>query len=237
MHSYKKSESKLFINFKQDGLTKATSVSYNKSDTTVAKMEAKIMGIKGDKTKQFIKQQAKVLFADKGFKNVTMKDICEVTELSRGGLYRHYNSTEQLFSEIISEFLEVQNDLFSESIDKGLPAIEILNEILNRYKSEMNDTQGSLSMAIYEYFSSRENEENVLSKQYNLSYHSWKKLIEYGISGNEFKQVDIKGVFDIILFTYQGVRMYSQLMPIPNETPERIIEQIKLLLLNKKTEE
>ena len=79
MHSYKKSESKLFINFKQDGLTKATSVSYNKSDTTVAKMEAKIMGIKGDKTKQFIKQQAKVLFADKGFKNVTMKDICEVT--------------------------------------------------------------------------------------------------------------------------------------------------------------
>ena len=185
------------------------------------------MGIKGDKTKQFIKQQAKVLFADKGFKNVTMKDICEVTELSRGGLYRHYNSTEQLFSEIISEFLEVQNDLFSESIDKGLPAIEILNEILNRYKSEMNDTQGSLSMAIYEY----------LSKQYNLSYHSWKKLIEYGISRNEFKQVDIKGVFDIILFTYQGVRMYSQLMPIPNETPERIIEQIKLLLLNKKTEE
>lgn len=237
MSSYKKSESKLFINFKQEELTKATSVSHNKSDTTVAKMEAKIMGIKGDKTKQFIKQQAKVLFADKGFKNVTMKDICEVTELSRGGLYRHYNSTEQLFSEIISEFLEEQNDLFSESIDKGLPAIEILNEILNRYKSEMNDTQGSLSMAIYEYFSSRENEENVLSKQYNLSYHSWKKLIEYGISRNEFKQVDIKGVFDIILFTYQGVRMYSQLMPIPNETPERIIEQIKLLLLNKKTEE
>ncbi len=205
----------MFINFKQDGLTKATSVSYNKSDTTVAKMEAKIMGIKGDKTKQFIKQQAKVLFADKGFKNVTMKDICEVTELSRGGLYRHYNSTEQLFSEIISEFLEVQNDLFSESIDKGLPAIEILNEILNRYKSEMNDTQGSLSMAIYEYFSSRENEENVLSKQYNLSYHSWKKLIEYGISRNEFKQVDIKGVFDIILFTYQGVRMYSHLFLVP----------------------
>ena len=62
-------------------------------------------------------------------------------------------------------------------------------------------------------------------------------VYKYGISRNEFKQVDIKGVFDIILFTYQGVRMYSQLMPIPNETPERIIEQIKLLLLNKKTEE
>lgn len=195
------------------------------------------MGTKGDKTKQFIKQQAKVLFADKGFKNVTMKDICEATELSRGGLYRHYNSTDQIFSELISEFLDVQNDLFSKSINKGLPAVEILNEILNRYKSEMIDTHGSLSMAIYEYFSSREIAENVLSKQYNSSYNSWSMLIEYGISRGEFKHVNINGVFDIILFAYQGVRMYSQLMPIPNEVPERIIEQIKLLLLNKKTEE
>lgn len=191
------------------------------------------MGAKGDKTKQFIKQQAKILFSNKGFKDVTMKDICEVTELSRGGLYRHYNSTEQIFSEIISEFLDVQNDLFSESIDKGVPATEILNEILNRYKSEMIDTQGSLSMAIYEYFSSREKEENALSKRYILSYNSWSMLIKYGISRGEFKQVDINGVFDIILFAYQGVRMYSQLMPIPKETPERIIEQIKSILLNK----
>lgn len=190
------------------------------------------MGAKGDKTKQFIKQQAKILFANKGFKNVTMKDICEVTELSRGGLYRHYNSTEQIFSEIISEFLDVQNDLFSESINKGLSATEILNEILNRYKAEMIDTQSSLSMAIYEYFSSRGKEENALSKRYILSYDSWSMLIKYGISRGEFKQVDINGVFDIILFSYQGVRMYSQLMPIPKETPKRIIEQIKSLLLD-----
>lgn len=191
------------------------------------------MGAKGDKTKQFIKQQAKVLFADKGYKDVTMKDICEATELSRGGLYRHYNSTEQIFSEIISEFLDGQSDLFSESIEKGLPATEILDEILDRYKSEMSDTRNSLSMAIYEYFSSVEKEENILSKQYILSYDSWSMLIRYGISRGEFKQVDIKGVFDIILFAYQGVRMYSRLMPVPKETPERIMEQIKLLLLDK----
>lgn len=191
------------------------------------------MGTKGNKTKQFIKEQAKVLFATKGFKSVTMKDICEATDLSRGGLYRHYHSTEQIFSEIISEFLNVQNDLFSGSIEKGIPATDILNEILNRYKCEMVDSKASLSMAIYEYFSSREIEKdkNVLSKQYILSYDSWNKLIQYGISRGEFKQVNINGVFDVILFAYQGVRMYSQLMPIPKETPERIVEQIKSLLL------
>lgn len=191
------------------------------------------MKTKGEKTKQFIKEQAAILFASKGFKNVTMKDICDVTKLSRGGLYRHYNSTEQLFLEIISEFLENQNDLFSESIRKGIPATEILNEILNKYKAEMMDSESSLSMAIYEYFSGREisKNENALSKRYSLSYSSWDTLIKYGVSRGEFKQVDTKGVFDTIIFAYQGVRMYSRLMPISKETPERIIEQIKLLLI------
>lgn len=191
------------------------------------------MGKKGDETKQHIKEQAKILFSQKGFKVVTMKDICEVTGLSRGGLYRHYDGTDQIFAEIISEFLNVQNDIFSESMEKEIPASEILTVILNKYQLEMLDTKMSLSMAIYEYFSSKEmaNSENILSKRYELSFSSWDRLIKYGISRGEFKQVDVKGVFDLLLFSYQGVRMYSQLMPIQKETPIRITQQIKQLLL------
>jgi len=32
-----------------------------------------------------------------------MTDICEQTGLSRGGLYRYYSGTDQIFSEILSE--------------------------------------------------------------------------------------------------------------------------------------
>ncbi|MDD3416623.1 MAG: TetR/AcrR family transcriptional regulator [Lachnospiraceae bacterium] len=191
------------------------------------------MGKKGNETKQHIKEQAKILFAEKGFKVVTMKDICEATGLSRGGLYRHYDGTDRVFSEIISEFLDVQNDIFSESIEKKVSASEILNVIFNTYQSEMLDKKRSLSMAIYEYFSSKDiaESENMLLKQYQLSLDCWDKLIKYGISRGEFKCVDTKGVFDLILFSYQGVRMYSQLMPIQQETPMRIFEQIKQILL------
>ena len=44
------------------------------------------MSLKGEKTKQDIREKAYQLFAEKGFKDVTMKDICELTGLSRGGL-------------------------------------------------------------------------------------------------------------------------------------------------------
>lgn len=191
------------------------------------------MGKKGDETKKHIKEQAKLLFANKGFKEVTMKDICEATSLSRGGLYRHYDSTDQIFAEIISEFLDVQNNIFSESIEKGISASEILNEILNNYQLEMLDAKHSLSMAIYEYFSSKNiaENENILLKRYQLSFDYWDKLVNYGISRGEFKSIDTKGIIDLILFSYQGIRMYSQLMPIQKETPISMIEQIKKLLL------
>ncbi len=45
------------------------------------------VSLKGEKTKQDIREKAYQLFVEKGFKEVTMKDICELTGLSRGGLY------------------------------------------------------------------------------------------------------------------------------------------------------
>lgn len=59
------------------------------------------MSKKGDETKKMIIEAAKQLFAQRGFKDVTMSDICAATELSRGGLYRHYASTAEIFKELI----------------------------------------------------------------------------------------------------------------------------------------
>lgn len=74
------------------------------------------MGTKGEKTKRIICENAFQLFAEKGFKDVTMKDICEKTGLSRGGLYRHYENTGQIFLEIIRVLMADQQNEFEEKI-------------------------------------------------------------------------------------------------------------------------
>ena len=48
---------------------------------------------------------------------------------------------------------------------------------------------------------------------------------------HEFNEVDISAVFDLIVFSYQGVRMYSKLMPMDKETPSRIIKEIRKILV------
>ena len=196
------------------------------------------MGMKGESTRVYIKKKAYVLFAQKGFKEVTMKDICESTGLSRGGLYGHYESTDQIFSEIISSFLTGQNSELKEKMESNISAVCILNELLEKYCVEMLDTENSLSIAIYEYFSSKNlsDSENALSQQYLESFNSWESLLKYGISRGEFRTIDIHSVFDLIIFSYQGVRLYSRLMKIDDNIPKRIIEQIKNIILPENTE-
>lgn len=196
-------------------------------------MDKRMANKRGEETRQLIKNCACGLFADKGFKQVTMKDICEAAKLSRGGLYCHYGSTREIFKEIINDFMSRQENNFSERMAQNLSAIEILNDVLDQYKKEMLDSQSSLSLAIYEYFSIEDNAEvkNELYMQYMASLNAWKALIEYGIQKGEFNNVDIVSVFDLMIFSYQGVRMYSKLMPIDEEVPLRIIEQIKKILV------
>lgn len=94
------------------------------------------------------------------------------------------------------------------------------------------DAKGSLSVAIYEFFSAdAAKQDNALCRQYQKSYLMWKRLLEYGISRKEFNAVDIDAIFDLIVFSYQGVRMYSELMTIDGRTPDRIISLIKTILL------
>lgn len=188
---------------------------------------------RGEETRKLIKKCACGLFASKGFKQVTMKDICEAASLSRGGLYCHYESTQEIFKEIINDFMSRQEDTFSEKIGQNIPAKEILNEVLEKYKAEMLDGQASLSLAIYEYFSIADasETENELYTQYLASFHAWKNLLDYGIQTGEFNPVDIRPVFDLIIFSYQGVRMYSKLMPINEEIPQGIIEQIRKIIV------
>ena len=59
----------------------------------------------------------------------------------------------------------------------------------------------------------------------------WNEFLSYGIKRGEFKTVDCIEVIDIILFSYQGVRMYSTIIPIDEQIPARIINHIKKILL------
>ena len=75
------------------------------------------MAIKGERTRESIIHESYTLFAEKGFKQVTMKDVCEVTGMSRGGLYSHFSGTDKLFEAVLETITKKSAMGFKKEID------------------------------------------------------------------------------------------------------------------------
>lgn len=56
-------------------------------------------------------------------------------------------------------------------------------------------------------------------------------MINYGMSTKEFNRVVPESVFHILVFAYQGVRMYSRLMEMNRNIPVQITNEIRMRLL------
>ncbi|MCR5094407.1 MAG: TetR/AcrR family transcriptional regulator [Lachnospiraceae bacterium] len=180
---------------------------------------------KKERTREHILKASYALFAKKGFKQVTMKDVCEAANMSRGGLYSHFSGTDQLFEALLEKITEKDAMDFQGKIEKGMAAAEILEEALKLMEEEMRHPEDSLSMAMYEY--AEEAGSDVMQRLNRSSEKRWKKLILYGIENGEFQAVDADEIVNMILFSYQGVRMWSRIIPVKQKTVHSIAQNIK----------
>lgn len=57
----------------------------------------------GEETKKRIMTKAKQLFVQKGYGAVTMNEVCDSAEVSKGSLYHHFPSKDELFLQILEE--------------------------------------------------------------------------------------------------------------------------------------
>ncbi|WP_455542776.1 TetR/AcrR family transcriptional regulator [Intestinibacter sp.] len=187
------------------------------------------MNSKKDKTRERIIYDSYRLFAEKGFNKITMKDVCEVTNLSRGGLYSHFSSTRELFETILEEINQKDEMNFYEEMEQALSAVQILDNALLLMEDEMNHPEDSLSLAMYEYAGSVDND---LMNQFNkIGEEKWTALIKYGIERGEFNNVDVVEIVNIILYAYQGIRMWSRIVPMTQEVFNSITSHIKKQLI------
>lgn len=184
---------------------------------------------KKDNTKDFIIQTSYSLFAKNGFTKITMKDVCEATKLSRGGLYSHFSSTKELFEALLEQLNQKEEMNFFEEIKQNIPATKILEKALTLMEDEMNHPEDSLSLALYEYADGSQT--NRMNTFIEIGEKKWTALVEYGITTGEFNNVDVAEIVNIILYAYQGIRMWSRITAISPQTMKSIISHIKKQLI------
>lgn len=183
------------------------------------------MGEKSVQKKKFIVETARKVFIEKGFKKVTMKDIVEACEISRGGLYLYFENTSQIFLEVMKLEREEADDVFSDSIAEDATAADILLLFLREQKKELLRKSDTLTQAVYEFYFQDQpvRKGNVLKRQFDSAVKIMEKLIETGRVSGEFSCGDCRGMARHIMFVLEGLKISAQTIGITAEAVDREI--------------
>ena len=161
------------------------------------------MGERSVQKKQLILEKAKEVFVEKGFRNVTMKDIVDACEISRGGLYLYFSSTEEIFREVLLT-KEEEDHVLAESVGENATVSEIFALFLKEQKKEILRSKKTLAAT--------------LKKQFNTGVAMLEKLIRMGIENEEFYDVDARIAAKNIMYVLEGLKIASLTMGVSGET-------------------
>lgn len=187
------------------------------------------MGEKSLQKKKYILETARKVFVEKGYKDVTMKDIVEACDISRGGLYLYFESTEQILLEVLRLEADETDDVFTRHITQEDSAVDILTLFLKEQKKELLRKQDNLTVAVYEYFFAQKptDKNNMLKKQFDAGVRVIEKLIEAGIASGEFYCENPKGAASNIMYVLEGLKIDAQTFGI---TEKMVDEQLLYIM-------
>ena len=183
------------------------------------------MGEKSVQKRNYIIEKARLVFQEKGYLTVTMKDILEACDISRGGLYLYFDNLQDLFTEVLRLESEETDDVFMPAISESMSSADILALFLQEQKKELLKKKGSLSRAIFEYnFQNKVPiKDNSLRKQFDMAVKVIEKLIIGGMEEGDFICDDPRGAARNMMYVIEGLRITSQTIGITEETVKREI--------------
>ncbi|WP_320130090.1 TetR/AcrR family transcriptional regulator [uncultured Sphaerochaeta sp.] len=160
---------------------------------------------KGDCTREQIKKVAKQLFAQKGYCLVTMQDMCEATHMSRGGLYRHFGSTKEIFIELLIDDRDSSSEELSEALSKNIDAVLLFDGFLEKQREAFLAKDNGFYYAIHE-FSFTEPDQNVfLQERFKAGAEMLSSLLTYGYEQGVFSVQDSETLAIHLLYFFDNV--------------------------------
>jgi AcrR family transcriptional regulator len=97
------------------------------------------MVARGEGTRENIIRKAATLFNQQGFAGASMADIMAATGLQKGGIYRHFESKEQLAVEALDYAVALMTRRFTEALEGKRHAIDRLDAIISVFEALPHD--------------------------------------------------------------------------------------------------
>ena len=169
---------------------------------------------KGQMTRQKIVEEAARLFNQNGFSGCSMSELMKATGLEKGGIYRHFDSKEQLAAEAFEYAWRDAIQTRTHDLGKVSNAVEWLKQFIDNFVHRRPTVPGGcplLNTAI-----DADDGSPVLRRLALSALRGWRdELIEVarrGIQRKEIRRrVNPKQVADLVISSLEGALMMSRL--------------------------
>ena len=167
-------------------------------------------------TKEHILQTSLLLFMQKSYRDVTMKEIVEKTGMSKGAFYHYFKSKEELFKEITYLFFSmgaVDYSVFDQqSLDRFyhqyLEHIGASFKKISQMTASADNKQASLNffLILFEAISRFPEFLEIELEQYKQEVKNWETVIHNArINGEIHSESTDREIADLFLYCTDGV--------------------------------
>lgn len=169
---------------------------------------------KGEETRQRIVELAAPLFNQRGYAGCSVADIMEATGLEKGGIYRYFDSKEELAAEAFKFSVAKIRKLRTDDLDNIPGAVEKLRYVMDRFVSEPSPLKGGcplMNTAI-----DADDGNAALRDLVQQAFADWRRrittIVRQGIRDGEIsKSCDPMELADTLIASLEGALMLTRL--------------------------
>jgi AcrR family transcriptional regulator len=171
---------------------------------------------KGEQTRRHIVQKSAELFNQKGYAGCSMNDIMEATGLQKGGIYRNFNSKDEIALEAFDYAIDTVYQHFSEEMLHANTALEKIGSFFDVYDDVINNPPVKGGCPLLNTAVDSDDTNPLLRKKALVVFHTFlniiEEIIEEGIQNRELNpDIDTKAVASFIVAILEGSIMTSKL--------------------------
>ncbi|MFD3257039.1 TetR/AcrR family transcriptional regulator [Paenibacillus lentus] len=166
-----------------------------------------------ERTKRHIMDSARELFIRKGYGATSMEDIRTLSGVSKGSIYYHYKSKEQLFIQLLERMMLEWEEEWRNIERPEMTATEKLYALAEHYA---NSFDNPLVSASEEFAGSYGSDPEVLEKIFDINrqhYPLIREILEAGMRSGEFREEELDSLTLILvgLINGLGITYYEKL--------------------------
>lgn len=168
--------------------------------------------------KQEILDKSFEIFSAKGYSQTSMEDIVRYSGISKGGLYTHFKSKEEILLTIAEKRFLLRNDRVKQLTDIESPTEKIilyLRWALDSLKNESTQKEICFTIEFWSILSKDSSKSEIAKVRYNKFKKDLEGLLLEGVQKGEFRQdLDTNSTVYLILTSLDGIGFADAVMGI-----------------------